>query len=59
MKAFKQLLFVAMTLFSLITLSACAPEVGSEKWCENMNDKPKADWSMNEAADYTKHCLLK
>ena len=40
-------------------LSACAPEVGSEKWCAKLGDKPKGDWSANEAADYTKNCLLK
>lgn len=36
----------------------CAPEVGSEEWCEQMLEKPKGDWSANEAADYAKHCLL-
>ncbi len=43
---------------SLIFLSACAPEVGSEKWCEQMKEKPKGDWTANEAADFTKHCLF-
>lgn len=40
-------------------LSACAPEVGSEKWCNNLKDKPKGDWSLNEASDFAKHCILK
>ena len=44
---------------SLTLLSACAPEVGSEKWCMQMKDKPKGDWTANEAADYTKHCLFR
>ena len=39
-------------------LAACAPEIGSEKWCERMKDKPKGDWTANEAADFAKHCLL-
>ena len=43
---------------SLVLLSACAPEVGSEKWCSQMKDKPKGDWSANEATDYTKHCIF-
>jgi hypothetical protein len=43
----------------LLALSACAPEVGSERWCANMKAKPKADWTANEAVDYTKHCILK
>ena len=43
----------------LLALSACAPEVGSERWCADMKAKPKADWTTNEAVDYTKHCILK
>jgi hypothetical protein len=39
-------------------LSACAPEVGSEAWCEDLKQKPKGDWTANELADFTKHCLL-
>ncbi len=40
-------------------LSACAPEVGSEAWCTQMNDKPKGDWSMNETRDYARHCVFR
>jgi len=43
----------------VMSLSGCAPEVGSEKWCAALKEKPKGDWSANEAADFTKHCLLK
>ncbi len=45
-------------LISLLLLSACAPEVGSEKWCAQMKEKPKGDWTANEVADFTKHCLF-
>ena len=24
-----------------------------------LKEKPKGDWSMNEVADYAKHCLIK
>ena len=41
-----------------LLLGGCAPEVGSEKWCANMKAKPKGDWTANELADFTKHCLL-
>jgi hypothetical protein len=43
----------------LVSVSGCAPEVGSEKWCANLQEKPKADWTANELADYTKHCVFK
>ena len=39
-------------------LSGCAPEVGSERWCEAMAEKPKGDWTANEALDYAEHCLI-
>ncbi len=41
-----------------LALAACAPKVGSERWCTAMDDKPKGDWSANDAASYTKHCVL-
>jgi hypothetical protein len=46
-------------LVSAIGLCACAPEVGSAAWCSNMEDQPTGDWSMNEAAEYAKNCLIK
>ena len=52
-------LTLALALLATSLLSACAPEVGSERWCDQMKEKPKGDWSMNEAGDFTKYCLLK
>ncbi len=43
----------------LLLLWACEPEVGSEKWCKMMKDKPKGDWTTNEAKDFAKHCVFK
>ena len=40
-------------------LSACSPEIGSEKWCKNLEEKPKGEWTANEAKDYTKNCIFK
>ena len=45
---------ILLTLFLL----ACSPEVGSKAWCEIMKEKPKGEWTANEAADFAKHCLL-
>jgi hypothetical protein len=44
--------------FAATTLAACAPEVGSEKWCAKMKEKPKKDWTAQEAGDYAKHCVF-
>ncbi len=49
---------LALALFAIGGLSACSPEVGSKEWCEDMKEKPKGDWSANEAADFAKHCVL-
>lgn len=49
----------ALLLILLAVLAAaCAPESGSKAWCEKMDEKPKGDWSANEAAEYAKSCLL-
>ena len=42
-----------------LLLAACAPEVGSERWCKMMDETPAGDWSMNDAADYAKHCVIR
>lgn len=42
----------------LFTLAACAPEVGSDGWCENMKEKPKADWMANEAGNFVKSYII-
>lgn len=44
---------------SALTLTACAPEVGSPEWCKSIEEKPKGDLTMNEAKDYAKHCVFK
>ncbi|MDH5358071.1 MAG: DUF3012 domain-containing protein [Gammaproteobacteria bacterium] len=49
---------IALAGTLLIMLTACSPEVGSEQWCTAMKEKPKGDWSANEATDFTKHCIF-
>lgn len=47
-----------LILVAALALGACAPKVGSERWCKSMEDKPKGEWSANDAASFTKHCVL-
>ena len=49
------LIGVAMGLF----LVACAPEVGSPEWCDDMDDTAKGDWSTNDATEYSKNCVFR
>lgn len=41
-----------------LLLISCAPEVGSERWCEAIRDKGPGNITANEAADYARHCVL-
>ncbi|MBT3557451.1 MAG: DUF3012 domain-containing protein [Rhodospirillales bacterium] len=40
------------------SLAACSPEVGSDEWCGDLKEKPKGEWTANEAGDFAKHCVL-
>jgi hypothetical protein len=40
-------------------LAGCAPEVGSERWCKKMEQTERGEWTMNDAADYARHCILR
>jgi len=42
----------------ILSMSACSPEVGSEKWCANMKEKSAGDWTTNETTAYAKDCLF-
>ena len=48
---------ISLIIALAMTLMACT-EVGSEAWCEDMKDKPKGDWTANEAGDFGKHCIF-
>jgi len=48
-----------LLILATLALAACEPEVGSEEWCEKMNEKPKGEWTIDETGDYTKHCMFK
>ena len=51
-------LAIVLTLLMTISLAGCEPEVGSDAWCEKMEDQSAGDWSLNDAADYAEHCLI-
>lgn len=57
MKIRSKTITITVSLLLLFALSSCA-KVGSERWCKNMDEKPKGDWTANEAADYAKHCIF-
>ena len=58
MTLIKKLATLAMTVILLVVISACAPGTGSDEWCAALKEKPKGEWTANEAGDYTKYCVL-
>ena len=49
---------LTIALLFAFALSACGEQVGSDAWCEKLEQKDKSDWTMEEAGDYTKYCVL-
>lgn len=43
----------------LLACWGCAPKVGSQAWCERMDERPKSEWSAKNAADYARHCIFR
>ena len=52
----KKIMMMSVLVMQLV---GCGAEIGSDAWCADLKEKPKGEWSMNEAGDYAKHCLLK
>jgi len=46
------------TLSAALLVAACSDPIGSERWCEQQQDKPKTEWTLEEAGDYTKYCVM-
>ncbi|MFW5451532.1 MAG: DUF3012 domain-containing protein [Methylophagaceae bacterium] len=58
MKQINRSLIAILTIVFTLSLTGCSPEVGSEKWCSQIKDQPKGDWTANEAGDFAKHCIF-
>ena len=54
-----KILNVTAVILFLFSLTGCSPEVGTEAWCKNLAEKPKGEWTANEATEYTKNCIFK
>jgi len=49
--------FYATCAMLALLISGCTSDVGSDRWCAALSNKPKANWSEGDAADYTRHCI--
>ncbi|MBC8269464.1 MAG: DUF3012 domain-containing protein [Rhodospirillaceae bacterium] len=55
---FKRIVIAISGMLAITAMTACSPEVGSKEWCDDLKEKPKGDWSSNEAADFAKNCVF-
>ncbi|WP_193163969.1 DUF3012 domain-containing protein [Microbulbifer hainanensis] len=54
----KNVLILTAAIAALFTLTACEPKRGSDAWCKDMENMPKGEWTLQDAGDYTKYCVL-
>ena len=59
MGSLRRIKMIVLALALAAAAGGCRPEVGTEAWCEMMDEKPKGDWTANEAGDYAKHCIFR
>ncbi|WP_279147136.1 DUF3012 domain-containing protein [Photobacterium carnosum] len=50
---------ILILISTVFLLSACTPTVGSEKWCQQLKEKTKGEWSANEAVEFTQNCIIR
>ena len=55
----KRFRFALLLAVAAAVTGSCQPKVGSEAWCKAMRDKPRGDWTVNEATDFAKSCILR
>ena len=49
-------IFIAALIITLT--AACSSEVGSEAWCEDLKEKDKGEWTLDETAEYAKSYIF-
>ena len=52
-------IFMCVVLILGSLLSACEPEIGSERWCKKMDETAKGEWSANDVTEYAGNCVFR
>ncbi|TDJ22874.1 MAG: DUF3012 domain-containing protein [Gammaproteobacteria bacterium] len=42
---------------ALLYATSCAPELGSDEWCNHLMDKPRQEWTAAEVKGVARHCI--
>lgn len=59
MNSIKKIALSTLAAAFLLSLTSCAPEVGSDVWCTDMKAKPKTNWTAGQTTDFAKSCIFK
>lgn len=54
----KPVLKTVLLLSILALATACSPEIGSKEWCEDLKARDKGEWTLQETADFARHCVI-
>ena len=54
----KKIVTLSIAALAMTFLTACEPKRGSDAWCKKMDEVPKGEWTLQDAGDYTKYCVL-
>ncbi len=54
----KKMLVTIFALLIALSFSGCSAEPGTKAWCDAMKQKPKSEWTADNAGTFTKYCLL-
>ncbi len=55
----ENILYASILFMLVIFIQGCSPEVGTKGWCEDMDDTPKSEWTLNQSQNYVASCFGK
>jgi len=54
----KLTIITCTALLVVLSFSACSPEPGTKAWCDKIKEKPRGEWTANDASTFAKHCMM-
>jgi len=54
----KKTVIIMFAALVALSFAGCSAEPGSKAWCDSMKDKPKGEWTADDAGAFTRHCVL-
>lgn len=48
---------VAVATLAIVS-GSCAPEIGTERWCQQFAGTPKAEWTSDDIRGFVGYCVV-